>query len=271
MLSDLLRGSRFPFQGIAFLARHRSLWTWAALPAAVNVGVFAGALGVFLYFFGTLYSLTTGWMYPEPPDFFLAWLWVVPLRLFAWSIGILLLLAALLILYGAFLALGLVIAAPFLAILSQRVETLAAGRPAQEATSWKAALASVFESVADEFRKVALFAGVQIVLWALGLLLPFLAPVAVAAATLFTLVFMPLEYAGFAMDGRSLRFSQRRALVWQRLSLMLGFGASASLTLLLPLLNFVCMPALVVGGTLMMLHLEEPADGGQASYPTAPL
>ena len=125
MLADLLRGCRFPFQGIAFLARHRSLWTWAALPAAVNVGVFAAALGVFLYFFGTLYSLTTGWMYPEAPDFFLAWLWVVPLRLFAWSIGILLLLAALLILYGAFLALGLVIAAPFLALLSQRVETLA--------------------------------------------------------------------------------------------------------------------------------------------------
>ena len=126
MLADLLLGCRFPFQGIAFLARHRSLWTWAALPAAVNVGVFAAALGVFLYFFGTLYSLTTGWRYPEAPDFFLAWLGVVPLRLFAWFIGILLL-AALLILYGAFLALGLVIAAPFLALLSQRVETLARG------------------------------------------------------------------------------------------------------------------------------------------------
>ena len=271
MLTDLVRGFRFPFQGIAFLARHRSLWTWAALPAAVNVGVFAAAVGVFLYFFGTLYGLTTGWMYPEPPEFFLAWLWVVPLRLFAWSIGILLLLAALLILYGAFLALGLVIAAPFLALLSQRVETLAAGRPAQEATSWKAALASVFESVVDEFRKVAFFAGVQIVLWALGLLLPFLAPAAVAVATLFTLVFMPLEYAGFAMDSRGLRYAQRRALVWRHLSLMLGFGASASLTLLLPLLNFVCMPALVVGGTLMMLHLEEPADAGQPGSPAVPL
>ena len=106
MLADLLRGCRFPFQGMAFLVRHRSLWTWAALPAAVNVGVFAAALSVFLYFFGTLYSLTTGWMYPAAPDFWLAWAWVVPLRVFAWSIGVVLLLAALLILYGAFLALG---------------------------------------------------------------------------------------------------------------------------------------------------------------------
>ena len=63
---------------------------------------------------------------------------------------------------------------------------------------------------------------------------------------LFTLVFMPLEYAGFAMDSRQLHFAQRRALVWRHRWLMLGFGASASLSLLLPLLNFVCMPALVV-------------------------
>lgn len=271
MVADLIRGFGFPFRGIAFLARHRSLWTWAALPAAVNVGVFAAALGVFLYFFGTLYSLTTGWMYPEAPDFFLGWAWVVPLRLFAWTIGVLLLLAALLILYGAFLALGLVIAAPFLALLSQRVETLVTGKAAHEAISWKAALATVLESVADEFRKVAFFVGAQLVLWVLGLLLPFLAPVSVAVALVFTLVFMPLEYAGFAMDSRHLRFVERRALVWRHLSLMLGFGAAASLSLLLPLLNFVCMPALVVGGTLMMLHLEAADGAGQADSPPVPL
>ena len=271
MLADFLRGCRFPFQGIAFLARHRSLWTWAALPAAVNVGVFAAALGVFLYFFGTLYSLTTGWMYPAAPDFWLAWAWVVPLRVFAWSIGVVLLLAALLILYGAFLALGLVIAAPFLALLSQRVEMLVTGKQAPDAASWKAVLATVLESVVDEFRKVAFFVGVQLVLWVLGLLLPFLAPITVAVAMLFTLVFMPLEYAGFAMDSRHLRFAQRRALVWRHRWLMLGFGASASLSLLLPLLNFVCMPALVVGGTLMLLHLEAPAGPAPPDSPPAAL
>ncbi len=260
MLADLLRGCRFPFQGIAFLARHRSLWTWAALPAAVNIGVFAATLGVFLYFFGTLYSLTTGWMYPAAPDFWLAWAWVVPLRVFAWSIGVMLLLAALLILYGAFLALGLVIAAPFLALLSQRVEGLVTGKQGPEATSWKAALATVFESMMDEFRKIAFFAGVQLLLWVLGLVLPFLAPITVTVAMLCTLVFLPLEYAGFAMDSRHLRFAQRRALVWRHRWLMLGFGASASLSLLLPLLNFVCMPALVVGGTLMLLQLDAPAE-----------
>ena len=256
---------------MAFLTRHRSLWTWAALPAAVNVGVFAAALGVFLYFFATLYSLATGWMYPAAPDFWLAWAWVVPLRALAWSIGVVLVLAALLILYGAFLALGLVIAAPFLALLSQRVEGLVTGKQGQDASSWRAVFATLLESVADEFRKVAFFAGVQLGLWGLGILLPFLAPAAVAVAALFTLVFLPLEYAGFAMDSRRLRFVQRRALVWRHRWLMLGFGASASLSLLLPLLNFICMPALVVGGTLMMLRLDAPGDVAQPDSPPVPL
>ena len=88
---------------------------------------------------------------------------------------------------------------------------------------------------------------------------------------LFTLVFLPLEYAGFAMDSRGLRFAQRRALVRRHPGLMLGFGAAASLTLLLPLLNFVCMPALVVGGTLMMLHLDAPAGTAPAGSPAVPL
>ena len=271
MLTDFIRGCRFPFRGVAFLARHRTLWTWAALPAAVNIGVFAATLGVFLYFFGTLYSLTTGWMYPAAPDFWLAWAWVVPLRVFAWSIGVVLLLAALLILYGAFLALGLVIAAPFLALLSQRVEGLVMGKQGPEATSWKAALATVFESMMDEFRKIAFFAGVQFLLWVLGLVFPFLAPITVTVAMLFTLVFLPLEYAGFAMDSRHLRFAQRRALVWRHRWLMLGFGASASLSLLLPLLNFVCMPALVVGGTLMLLHLDAPAEPAPPDSPPVAL
>jgi CysZ protein len=70
------------------------------------------------------------------------------------------------------------------------------------------------------------------------------------------MLFLPLEYASFAMDHRQLRFRQRRALLWQHRWLMLGFGAAAFLTLLIPLLNFICLPVLVVGGTLVILHTE---------------
>jgi CysZ protein len=96
---------------------------------------------------------------------------------------------------------------------------------------------------------------VHIALLLLGLL-PVLTPFTVLAATLFTMLFLPLEYASFAMDHRQLRFRQRRTLIWQHRWLMFGFGAAAFLTLLIPLLNFICLPALVVGGTLVILHTE---------------
>jgi uncharacterized protein involved in cysteine biosynthesis len=67
------------------------------------------------------------------------------------------------------------------------------------------------------------------------------------------------------MDHRQMPFAARRALIWQQRWLMLGFGAAGFLTLLIPLLNFVCLPALVVGGTLLFLHVEgsSKTEGGR--------
>jgi uncharacterized protein involved in cysteine biosynthesis len=68
------------------------------------------------------------------------------------------------------------------------------------------------------------------------------------------------------MDHRNLRFPQRRALLWQHRWLMLGFGAAGFLTMLVPFLNFICLPALVVGGTLLFLHTESVTEGGTTPH-----
>lgn len=258
---DVGRGFRLVFRGLAFLGRHRSLWKWAFLPAVVNVVVFAAAFAVFLVFYPDLYSLATGFLPLDPPSVWYAWLSGAPLRLLALMIGILLIVTALVVLYFAFLILGTAIAAPFLDVLAQRVEVLATGRTSEEPASLLGALHAMGTSIVVELRKLAFFLAVQIALLLLGLL-PLLTPFTVVAAALFTMLFLPLEYAGFAMDHRHMRFPQRRALIWQHRWLMLGFGAAAFLTLLIPLLNFVCLPALVAGGTLLFLDVENTTEGG---------
>lgn len=250
-----VRGFHLAFRGVAFLWQQRVLWKWAILPVAVNVVVFAAAFALFLYSYPDLYSRATSFLPLEPPAAWYAWLWVAPLRLLAWGIGLLLLVTALVVVYFAFLLLGTVIAAPFLDVLAQRVEELATGRVPAEHAALPGTLQAMGLSVVVELRKLGFFLAVQIVLFLLGLL-PLLTPFTVLAATLFTMLFLPLEYAGFAMDHRQLRFPQRRALIWQHRWLMLGFGAAAFLTMLVPLLNFICLPALVVGGTLLFLHTE---------------
>jgi CysZ protein len=258
---DLGRGFQLVFRGIAFLGQHRSLWKWAFLPVVINVVVFTAAFAVFLVFYPDLYSLATGFLSLDPPSVWYAWLWVAPLRLLALVISILLVVTALVVLYFAFLILGTAIASPFLDVLAQRVEGLAAGRTSEEPTSLLGALRAVGTSIVIELQKLAFFLAVQIMLFLLGLI-PFLTPFTVVAAALFTMLFLPLEYASFAMDHRHMRFPQRRALIWRHRWLMLGFGAAAFLTLLIPLLNFVCLPALVVGGTLLFLDVESRTEGG---------
>ena len=250
---DTVRGFRLAFQGVSFLAQHRVLWKWALLPTIVNIVVFAIAFALFLAFYPDLYALAAGFLYLDAPQTWYAWLWVAPLRLLAWFIGLLLLATALVVLYFVFLLLGTMIAAPFLDVLAQRVEALATGRALQEQTSFLDAVRGVGISIIEELRKLAFFLAVQITLLLLGLI-PLLTPFTVLAATLFTMLFLPLEYASFAMDHRQLRFQQRRALIWQHRWLMFGFGIAAFLTLIIPLLNFICLPALVVGGTLLMVE-----------------
>jgi CysZ protein len=253
---DAGRGFQLAFRGLTFLGRHRLLWKWAILPIAINIVVFAVAFALFLVVYPDLYNLATGFLPLEPPATWYAWLWVAPLRLLAWIIGLLLLLTALVVLYFAFLILGTIIAAPFLDVLAQRVEAVATGRSIADSTTFLGSVRAIGTSMVDEFRKLGFFLAVQVTLLLLGFI-PLLTPLTVIAAALFTMLFLPLEYAGFAMDHRHLRFPQRRTLIWQHRWLMLGFGAAGFLTLLIPLLNFVCLPALVVGGTLLVLHIEE--------------
>jgi CysZ protein len=252
---DAGRGFRLAFGGLTFLGQRRVLWKWALLPSVVNIIVFAVAFAVFLTFYPDIYQLATGFLRLEAPSAWYAWLWVAPLRLLAWIIGLLLLITVLVGLYVAFLLLGTVIASPFLDVLAQRVEVLATGRLPAEATTFFGAVRAIGSSLIVELSKLGFFLLVQIPLLLLSLI-PLLTPFTTVAAALFTMLFLPLEYAGFAMDHRRMRFAERRAMIWRHRWLMLGYGAAAFLTMLIPLLNFVCLPVLVVGGTLLLIECD---------------
>lgn len=254
-LTNAAGGFRVALRGIAFLAGHRTLWKWAVLPTVINIVVFALAFAIFVLLYQDIYSLATGFLPLDPPQVWYAWLWVAPVYLIAWGIGLLLLVTALVVLYFIFLLLGTTLAAPFLDVLAQRVEQLVTGRPPEASATMLGTVKGISVSIFDELKKFVLFLLIQLALLVLGLL-PVLTPITAVVAMLFTMLCLALEYAGFAMDHRHWRFSQRRAFLWQHRWRMLGFGAAAFLTLLIPLLNFICLPVLVVGGTLLVLHTE---------------
>jgi uncharacterized protein involved in cysteine biosynthesis len=69
-----------------------------------------------------------------------------------------------------------------------------------------------------------------------------------------TILFLPLEYAGYALDRRQLPFRVRARWLLSRLPTMVGFGSAALISCFVPGVNLVMIPVLVVAGTLLVLR-----------------
>ena len=152
-------------------------------------------------------------------------------------------------------------ASPVFDVLSKRVERVLAGRAAgdREAASVAGVAREALGSLSNEAQRLGLFGAIWLAITGVGLLIPFgaaLVPVALAA---LAIVFLPLEYAGFALDRRRVSFAARRAWLASQRPKALGFGAAGLAIGLVPGLNFLLLPVLIVAGTVLVL--ESPPDG----------
>jgi CysZ protein len=258
-MQDTIQGFRLPFQSIAYLAQHRSLWKWAALPAGVNLLLFCTAFAILLIYAPTLYGL----MQFESLSTQTTWMWSLLLNMLGATMGALLILLSGAILVVVFLLLSKIIASPFLDVLAQQVEYLH-GENQAATFNLRYIWRSFWIAIGAELKRTGFVMAVYTLLFLLGFI-PVFAPFTALAGTLFTILFLPLQYTGYTMDHRLMTFRQRRRLIAQRPWLMFGFGIAAFLTIFIPLLNLICLPILVVGGTLLMMEFQEdqpPAIGG---------
>jgi CysZ protein len=66
------------------------------------------------------------------------------------------------------------------------------------------------------------------------------------------------NYSDFPMGNDGLRFAEQRKLLARHKSLSFGFGITVLLLTLVPLVNFIVMPAAVAGATAMYLQELRP-------------
>jgi uncharacterized protein involved in cysteine biosynthesis len=232
--------------GFVFLLRHPRLWPLAALPALLALVLFGlGAL------FGLLVApRLESAVLPEPgrlPE------WVaLPMTVLLWiaTMGA-----------GAFLGLGVAfaLAAPLLEQLSRRVEALARGL-AEDASP-----GLVFE-LKESLRGALYFLAAAPVLLLLGLVPlvgPFLSLMWGARA-------VALQMTDPALTRRGLRFADKRRWHREWRSESQGFGLAGMLGFIVPLANLLLGPALVTGGTLLVLELEDAAGPRPTAAPASP-
>jgi len=272
---SLAAGARLPLEAGRLLVRERQLWLPALIPVALSVAAFSAAIAFVVGYAGAIHDLATGWMPVLEASAWYAWLWIGPARALLALLGVLFFLGfAAGCLVVAYLTASL-LAAPFHDWLSQRVERVVTGRILDASGSGVAGLVrDTLRSLREEARRLAFFAVVAGPLALLGFLVPPAQVVTGPCLIAFTLLFLPLDYASYALDRRQVPFARRRRWIRERLPTMLGFGAAAFVSCVVPLVSFVAMPLLVVGGTLLVLRHPPPTasppepSAGEASAPS---
>jgi CysZ protein len=172
--------------------------------------------------------------------------WLAWLRWLLWPLFAL---ALVLVVFYTFTVIANLLAAPFNGMLAEQVERYLGGEMPNQSGGFKQIVKDFLPSLASELRKMGYF-----LLRAIPLLILFLIPgLNIAAAFLWFLFnawFLALEYGDYPMANHGLLFEDQRRRLRQTRFSALTFGGGLTLLMMVPILNFVAMPAAVAGATV---------------------
>ncbi|HDZ61677.1 MAG TPA: sulfate transporter CysZ [Nitrospirae bacterium] len=240
MIRDFISGIKYLLQGFRLVITP-GMRRFVLIPLVINTFVFSLAI-----WFGTaqFYDLLN-WLLPQADvwwaEFARAGLWfffaavVLLLLLFTFSIA------------------ANLLGSPFNGLLSEKVECYLSGSAFEDSGGLRGIISGILPSIKSELRKLLYFlilAGGVLILS----LIPIINIISPFLWILFTSWTLSLEYIAYPMENHQIYFSGARAGLRKRKALGLGFGMAAMTATLIPLVNFVVMPAAVAGATAMWVE-----------------
>jgi len=253
------RGFFYPYRGFKFLFTHPGLLGYVAVPFAINTILYTGVV----WFAGSRFGRWVDSLVPTGD----AWYW----SLLSYGLWVVFAAVLFLIVVYTFTLVGNLVLAPFNDLLSEKVESAYTGQRFEEPFRLGAFLADVKRSLLAELGRLALFGAGFLLLLALNLIPGLGTAVYGPVITVYTLFFLGWEYFDYSMERSRFGFGVKRRTAWRNVTVFLSFGAGTALLLLIPLLNFLAIPACVTGATLLFCDLRVagrvPQDTGSASPP----
>lgn len=229
-------------RGAAMIFGSARLWRYALIPLLINSALFACALWLAGAYFYDLIAAHIGAL--DPTDGSMRWLllWIARLALIA---------LALVTIFFLFGIVGLIIAAPFNDLLSERVELELTGALAESEASF---LRRALLTIVSELKRCALIFFVWIVLLICSFA-PLLGPIifSLGAPALGALA-LSYEFFSLTLERRGYRFGERIGYIRGNLARSLGFGIPTLFLFATPFLNFILAPIAVAGATIMILE-----------------
>ena len=239
MLAPTLTGPQYLAQGLK-LVLSPGLRLFVLLPLAVNTLLFIGMIVLAMQQFG-------GWV-----DTFMPGLpsWLSFLECLLWPLFVVLVLV---IMFFSFTLLANIIAAPFNGFLAEKVEVVLRGRDDFPPFSWAELTAMVPRTVGRELRKLAYFLPRAIPLLILTFV-PVLNLLAAPLWILFGIWMMAVQYIDYPCATNKVSWDDMLAWLREKRWQSLGFGGTVYLSLLIPFVNILVMPAAVAGATLFWVR-----------------
>ena len=229
--------------GIQALARATRLLNqpgvraYVIMPLGINLVLF----GALIWYGYSLFYPLVEWMMSFVPGWldFIEWLiWLFFGTLAAVTV------------FFSFTPIANIIAAPFNALMAEKIEIHLTGRALSSNISFAR---MALDAIGSQLRKL-----VYILLWALGLFLVSLIPVINLVAPLLWVVFgswlLSLEYFDYPMGNHDLIFDEEKHLLRERRGIALGFGGGVMVLTSIPIVNFITMPIAVAGATLLWVE-----------------
>lgn len=232
MISNPSRGFNYLIRGFKLITQP-SLRLFVIIPLTINVLIFTLLIGATL-------SQFSDWI-----DAAMAWLpsWLNFIRWILWPITVGLILTV--VMYS-FSVVANFIASPFNSLLAEKTEELLTGKEVPGFETIGTALLSFPKSIGREAVKLLYYLPLAL----LVLIASFIfSPIAPVLWFMLGAWMMAVQYCDYPADNHQRSFkTMKKAVQVQRLTSG-GFGAAVMLGTMVPIVNFIIMPAAVCGAT----------------------
>lgn len=235
MIQGFIQGFAFLFQGFPLIFQ-KGIRGFVLIPLLINIVIFSGAVWLAYTKYQELMGRLLDWL-----PAWLSWIEWLLLPFFA--------LLTMLVIYYTFSIIANFLAAPFNALLADRVERKLRGS-SSVSNSDDSILANIGKTLGSEVKKV-----LYMLKWMPVLLLitviPGLNIIAPFAWLIYGAWMYSLQYADYPMGNHDLFMKDELIILRKNRGHALGFGAATTLITIIPGLNFLAMPVAVSGATAM--------------------
>ena len=236
MIADITRGTQAVARALSLLNKP-GVRIYVIVPLMINFLLF----GALVWYGYSQFNLLVEWLMSFVPAF---------LEFIEWLIWIFFGVLAAITVFFSFTPIANIVAAPFNALMSEKIEIELTGKAVSSNISFAR---MAIDAIGSQLRKL-----VYIMFWALGLFLVSLIPVVNLVAPVLWMVFgswlLSLEYFDYPMGNHDLVFAEQKKRLGERRGIALGFGGAVMIMTSIPIINFFAMPVAVAGATLLWVE-----------------